>query len=128
MLQEVFRVFRLPVVVLACSVLCFAAASAKKSGKVYAPGGDVTPPKLIHYVEPSVSHTSDAAFQSGTVRIVTIITRDGIPIDLHVTKGLSADQNRAALKAVKEWRFRPGLKGGRPVDVKVTVEVEFRLL
>lgn len=128
MLQDVFRVFRLPVVVLACSVLCFAAASAKKSGKVYAPGGDVTPPKLIHYVEPSVSHTSDAAFRNGTVRILTVVTRDGIPTDLQVTKGLNADQNRAALKAVKQWRFQPGLKDGRPVNVKVTVEVEFRLL
>lgn len=127
MLQDVFRVFRLSIVVLACSVLCFA-ANAKKSGKVYLPGGNITPPKLIHYVEPAVSHTSDAAFLEGTVRILTVVTRDGIPTELQVTKGLNADQDRAALKAVKQWRFRPGLKDGRPVNVKVTVEVEFRLL
>ncbi|MGH9609881.1 MAG: energy transducer TonB [Bryobacteraceae bacterium] len=29
---------------------------------------------------------------------------------------------------MKQWRFRPGLKDGRPVNVRVTVEVEFRLL
>ncbi|MGH9623360.1 MAG: hypothetical protein ACRD4G_03340 [Bryobacteraceae bacterium] len=85
MLQEAFGVFRLSIAVLACSVLCFAANSPQKTGKVYAPGGDVTPPKLIHYVEPAVSQSSQTAFAAGTVRILTVVTRDGIPTDLRVT-------------------------------------------
>lgn len=120
--------FRLAAAVFVCSVLCFAANSPQKTGKVYTPGGDVTPPKLIHYVEPAVSQSSKTAFAAGTVRILTVVTRGGIPTELRVTKGLDADQNRAALNAVKQWRFRPGLKDGRPVNVRVTVEVEFRLL
>ncbi|MGH9584581.1 MAG: energy transducer TonB [Bryobacteraceae bacterium] len=110
--------------------LCFAAASdsAKNGGKVYEPGGDVTPPKLIHYVEPAFSDSSKDAYTEGTVRILTVVTRDGIPTDLHVTSGLNADADRTALDAVKQWRFQPGLKNGRPVNVRVTVEVAFHLL
>jgi outer membrane biosynthesis protein TonB len=32
-----------------------------------------------------------------------------------------------AIEAVRQWRFRPGLKDGEPVAVVVNVEVNFRL-
>jgi len=35
---------------------------------------------------------------------------------------------KAAVEAVKKWRFRPGTKNGKPVAVIFTVEVDFRLL
>jgi protein TonB len=35
--------------------------------------------------------------------------------------------DRAALKAVKRWRFRPALRAGKPVAATVTVPVVFRL-
>jgi protein TonB len=101
---------------------------AAKPEKVYDPGGDVKPPKLIHYVEPAFSDDSTEAFVEGTVRILTVVTRDGIPTDLHVTSGLNAQEDRTALDAVKQWRFQPGTKDGHPVNVRVTVEVDFHLL
>lgn len=104
------------------------AASKADAPKVYMPGGDVTPPKLIHYVEPSFSGSSKNAYTEGIVRIVTVVTSEGVPTDLHVTRGLNPEEDRTALEAVKQWRFRPGLKEGKPVNVRVTVEVEFHLL
>lgn len=35
--------------------------------------------------------------------------------------------DRAALKAVKRWRFRPALRAGKPVKATLTVPVVFRL-
>ena len=35
--------------------------------------------------------------------------------------------DRAALKAVKRWRFEPALRAGRPVTATLTVPVVFRL-
>jgi TonB family protein len=120
----------LPIAALLIAGLPFAAASdsAGKDGKVYEPGGDVKPPKLIHYVEPAFSDSSKEAFVEGTVRILTVVTCDGIPTELKITSGLNADEDRTALEAVKQWRFQPGLKNGQPVNVRVTVEVEFHLL
>jgi len=33
----------------------------------------------------------------------------------------------AVVKAMKQWRFAPGLKDGNPVDVRVSVERSFTL-
>jgi TonB family protein len=95
---------------------------------VYEPGGDVKPPKLIHYVEPEFSNSSKEAFVEGTVRISTVVTRDGVPTSLRVISGLNAGEDQTAIDAVKQWRFAPGTRNGQPVNVKVTVEVEFHLL
>jgi len=32
-----------------------------------------------------------------------------------------------AIEAVKQWRFEPALKNGKPVAVAINLEVEFRL-
>jgi TonB family protein len=39
--------------------------------------------------------------------------------------GLGLDEK--AIQAVRQWTFQPALKDGRPVDVQITVEVQFRL-
>ena len=95
---------------------------------VYQPGGDVKSPKLIHYVEPSFSSSSKEAFVEGTVRISTVVTSEGRPADLHILSGLNSEEDRTAVEAVTQWRFQPGSKNGKPVNVRVTVEVEFHLL
>ncbi len=96
--------------------------------KVYEPGGDVKPPKLVHYVEPDFSPKSKEAFVEGTVKLSIVVTTDGVATDLHVTSGLNAEQDRTAVEAVKQWKFQPGTKSGQPVNVRVAVEVSFHLL
>ena len=34
---------------------------------------------------------------------------------------------RSASKRVKEWKFEPAMKDGKPVAVQINVEVDFRL-
>lgn len=107
------------------------AKAAKPEGEpeaVYEPGGDVKPPKLVHYVEPAFSPSSKEAFVEGTVKISTVVTRDGIATNLHITSGLNAEEDRTAIDAVKQWKFQPGTKAGEPVNVRVNVEVTFHLL
>jgi TonB family protein len=95
---------------------------------VYEPGGDVKPPKLVHYVEPDFSPSSKEAYVEGTVKISTVVTREGIATNLRVTSGLNAKEDQTALDAVKQWKFEPGTKAGQAVNVRVNVEVTFHLL
>ena len=95
---------------------------------IYTPGPDVKPPKVVHYVEPKSSNSSKEAFVEGVVKLSTVVTPEGEPIDIHVTKGLSSEEDRNAVEAVKEWRFQPGTKDGKPVHVRVAIEIDFHLL
>ena len=99
-----------------------------RNDPVYEPGAGVTRPKLIHYVEPSFSTKGNEAFVEGTVAVSLIVNARGVPSDLHIVKGLNADEDRSALEALKQWRFEPGTKDNKPVNVRVKVEVSFHLL
>ena len=39
--------------------------------------------------------------------------------------GFGLDEN--AIRALKQWRFRPGMRNGVPVDVALNIEVNFNL-
>jgi periplasmic protein TonB len=47
---------------------------------------------------------------------------------LKVVRALGLGLDEKAIEAVQKWRFKPGVKDGRPVAVAATVEVNFRLL
>jgi TonB family protein len=62
----------------------------------------------------------------GTVVLQATISKDGHIADLHVISGPPMLQ-QAALDAVKQWRYRPYLLNGVPVEVLTTVYVVFTL-
>ncbi|HLH01575.1 MAG TPA: energy transducer TonB [Bryobacteraceae bacterium] len=109
-------------------LICLAAACIRADDPVYEPGGDVKPPKLIHYVEPDFSPSSKEAYVEGTVKISTVVTVEGNASESRVVSGLTADEDKSALEALKHWKFSPGTKSGTPVKVKVTIQIEFHLL
>ena len=102
--------------------------ASKEASDIYVVGGEVKPPKIIHYVEPEFSPSSQDAYVEGVVKISAVVNLDGTPSNLHVTSGLSADEDKLALEALKQWRFKPGTKAEKPVRVRINVEINFHLL
>ena len=100
----------------------------KQHDPIYEIGGDVKPPKLVHVVEPEFSAHSEQAFVSGVVKIQMIVTSEGLPKEPKVLSGLGDVQDKKAVEAVQQWRFKPATKEDKPVNVRVTVEVNFHLL
>jgi len=97
-------------------------------GGIYRAGGDVSSPQLITKVEPEYSDQARKAKYSGVVHLSVVIDENGIPIDIRVTGPLGLGLDEKAVEAVQHWRFRPGLKNGKPVKVRASIEVSFRLL
>jgi len=54
-----------------------------------------------------------------------IVETNGKTSNIHVLKPLSVGQDRLATEAVKKWKFKPGMKDGKPVAVKIAVEVRY---
>ena len=103
-------------------------AKGDPSKQVYEPGGNVKAPKLLHYVEPEFSPKSKEAFVEGVVKISTVVTVNGEATELKIISGLNTEEDRTATEALKKWKFQPGTKEGQPVNMRVTVEVDFHLL
>jgi len=82
--------------------------------------------QLISRVEPRYPTLAVQTRQSGTVVLHAIISRDGRINALEVVSG-SPFFVQAALDAVRQWRYRPTMLNGEPVEVETTITVEFRL-
>jgi TonB family protein len=91
---------------------------------VYDPGPGVTPPRLIHQVQPE-RRESPGFRLSGKVVISMVVSSAGVPANVSVVKGIDKDVDQSVIAAVKEWRFTPGRKDGKAVAVRVTAEVHF---
>jgi len=62
------------------------------------------------------------------VRVQVDVGVDGVPINVTVAaSSQSRDLDRAALDAVRRWRFRPAQRDGQPVAGTVVVPIEFKL-
>jgi TonB family protein len=95
-------------------------------GGIYRPGGGVTPPRVIHQVKPTYTSAALLAKIQGTVMLQLVVDRDGRPTQVHVLRSLdSQGLDEQAILAVSQWRFEPGRLAGTPVDVLVTVALDF---
>jgi periplasmic protein TonB len=95
-------------------------------GGAYRLGSGVVPPTLLKQVTPR--YTADAMRQriQGTVTLEVVVSREGIPVAIRVTRSLDpGGLDQEAIAAVREWRFTPGRVGNTPVDVLVTILLDF---
>ena len=95
---------------------------------VFRIGGGVSAPQPIFKVEPEYSEEARAAGFQGTVLMSLVVDAEGAPTQIRVVRSLGMGLDEKAVEAVGKWKFRPGMKDGKPVAVFVNVEVNFRLL
>lgn len=81
---------------------------------------------LIDKVVPAYPAIARATRTSGAVILQATISRAGTIENLRVMSG-PAMLRQAALDAVKQWRYRPYMLNGQPVEVETAVEVDFTL-
>ena len=89
-------------------------------------GGDVQQAKLLEHPNPIYPRLAVTTRVQGVVVLEAVITREGTVDSVRVVSGhLLLVQ--AAIDAVRQWRYRPTLLNGQPVDVITTVTVNFTL-
>jgi protein TonB len=86
----------------------------------------ITSGLLLRKVEPSYPVIARAARIQGDVVLKAVIDRDGSIQDLQLVSGHPM-LVPAAIQAVKQWRYKPYLLNGQPVEVETTITVIFTL-
>ena len=87
----------------------------------------VKAPVLIKEVKPKYTDDAKTRRVQGNVEVEAVVKSDGTVGDVTVTKSLDPQLDEEAVRATKEWRFRPGTKDGKAVDVLVQIELTFTL-
>jgi len=95
----------------------------------YGPGNGVTAPDLVHRTQPQYSVDAMRAKLQGVAVLTGIVGVDGRLHDIRIARSLDATfgLDQEAIACVRQWRFRPGTRQGKPVAVYVTIEVAFNL-
>ena len=96
-------------------------------GGVFRVGGGVSAPKAMYAPDPEYSEEARKAKYQGTCVLLLVVGSDGRPRDIRIARSLGLGLDEKAIEAVKQWKFEPAMKDGRPVAVQINVEVDFRL-
>jgi periplasmic protein TonB len=81
---------------------------------------------LTRPVQPNYPLLAKEMKVQGAVVLEALIGRDGNIQDLHVLSGPTI-LSTAAREAVKQWRFRPYLQSGQPVETEARITVNFTI-
>jgi len=108
------------------TILGVAAAHAQQPQQRIRIGGAVQMAQLETQVAPVYPDVARQARIQGIVRLDAIISKEGAPLSLEIISGHPLLQ-QSALQAVSQWRYKPTLLNGQPVEVVTTVDVVFTL-
>ena len=88
--------------------------------QVYHPGNGVSLPVVVKEVQPAAGDTA------ALVMLDCVVRENGTVSDIDVKVSPDPKLNQAAIDALSQWRFKPGMKQGKPVPVGIRVELTFR--
>jgi protein TonB len=81
---------------------------------------------LVKQIQPAYPVIALQRRTEGVVELLATISKDG---DISTVKILSGDAqlSHAAVEAVKQWKYKPYLLNGEPVEIQTQITVKFKL-
>ncbi len=102
-----------------------AAAEIRVVGATVLPASEL---ELVSAVPPVYPRNAMRREQEGWVEVEFTVTTEGRTADIAVVDSDSRDVfNRATIRSVSQWEFKPRLYRGEPIDQRVSTRVIFRL-
>jgi TonB family protein len=106
--------------------------------KVHHEGGNLLQPKPIYtpdakfsdearkYARKFMKEYHIKSFEAMSI-LKFVVDINGTPQDICVAKEAGNGLDRNAVETVAKWRFQPATRDGKPVPVRLTTEVDFKL-
>ncbi len=88
---------------------------------------ELSGPVPVQKVDPQYPQTLINERVAGEVVLYAVIRRDGSVDSIQLVRGIDQQLDANAIKALRQWKFRPGAKQGAPVELEAIVHIPFRL-
>ena len=123
------RAVALPGFILTSALVCASGIYWRGHERIYELSADVTAPVPVVARNPEYTAEARRAKVQGTVRVRCIVRPDGLCVDASVVRSLdhTFGLDDAAVRVLREWRFLPALREGKPVPTRIDFEIRFRL-
>ena len=98
-------------------------------GGAFRPGNGVESPTILFEKKPDYTADAMRLKVQGIVEVEAIVETDGTVGQVRIVRSLDDrwGLDQKALEAVRQWRFRPGTRQGKPVPVLVNIELTFSI-
>jgi protein TonB len=90
-------------------------------------GGAVHAPVLVYSVDPQFSEEARQKKFSGNVQVYLWVDEHGNASHVRVVRGVGMGLDEQAVAAVRQYKFKPALKFGKPVKVDMYIDVDFHI-
>lgn len=88
--------------------------------------GGATSAQPIHSPRPRFPPRALQRGESGSILLQVQVDAQGNPAEVDVVQSSrSRDLDREAVRAVRQWRFRPATRDGAPISSKVLIPIDF---
>jgi TonB family protein len=88
---------------------------------------ELSGPVPLQKVDPKYPPTLITERVTGEVILYAVIRSDGSVDSIQLVRGIDEQLDANAIRALRQWKFRPGAKQGTPVDLEAIVHIPFRL-
>jgi TonB family protein len=112
---------RLPLILVLLICPCWAKARAQESS------AQITPPQVVQRVDAIYPPEAFAARQEATVTLLVTVGLDGSVTDVSVAESGGELFDKAAIEAVRQWKFIPARRGDQPVVSRIRIPFRFAL-
>ena len=96
-------------------------------GAVAQVGGNVLRPERVHDPTPLYTEEARQARVQGVVLLQVVIDEEGNVHRPQIIKGLPMGLNESAVESVKQWKFKPATRDGKPVSVYYNLTINFSM-
>ncbi len=112
--------------VVLCALVLTTPGRAHAQAGLTVQDGVTTPPVLTHFVQAEYTQEARKARYVGFCIVRLTVDERGFPQNVHVTRPVGMGLELNAVKAVKQERFKPATRDGRPVAFPLSMEVGFK--
>jgi TonB family protein len=108
---------------------CVGAIYWRSRSPVYDLGAGITAPVPVVTPHPEYTASAVRAKIQGAVRVRCVVRPDGACANVTVVRSLDRTYglDDQAVRAIRDWRFRPAFRAGTPVATRIDIEMRFAL-
>jgi TonB family protein len=86
-------------------------------------GNGVSMPRVLHLELPGYTPDRLRGIAGGTIRLHVVVRPNGEAGNITVVRSPDPGLDADAIAALRQWRFAPGQRDGRPLPVLVEIEM-----